>query len=95
VGGAAAAAVIWLIPSDRLTGRSAAAGVAAIGTIGMIGSFLAPFGWGVLKDRTGDYQAGIAILPFMFLLAGAVVLWLRRSERRVAAHTPLALPVDL
>ncbi len=91
----AAAAVIWLIPSDRLSGRSAAGGVAAIGTIGMIGSFLAPFGWGVLKDRTGGYEAGLMVLPALFFVAAAIVLWLRATGRREAAHALQALPVDL
>jgi ACS family tartrate transporter-like MFS transporter len=93
--GAAAATVIWLIPSDRLTGVSAAAGVAAIGTIGMIGSFLAPFGWGLLKDWTGGYGAGLAVLPGMFVLAGAIVLWLRGAARGAPLHTPVSIPVDL
>ena len=91
----AAAAVIWLIPSDRLSGRSAAGGVAAIGAIGMIGSFLAPYGWGLLKDATGGYAAGLLALPALFFVAAAIVLWLRASVRRGAARAHRALPVDL
>lgn len=91
----AAAAVIWLIPSDRLSGRSAAGGVAAIGSIGMLGSFLAPYGWGLLKDRTGDYAAGLAILPFLFFLGAAIVLWLRATALREERVAHLALPVDV
>ena len=90
----AAAAVIWLIPSDRLSGRSAAGGVAAIGTIGMIGSFLAPFGWGVLKDRTGGYEAGLMVLPALFFIAVGIVLWLRATARREVGHALQTLPVD-
>jgi len=91
----AAAAVIWLIPSDRLSGRSAAGGVAAIGSIGMLGSFLAPYGWGLLKDRTGDYAAGLAILPFLFFLGAGIVLWLRATARREDLGAAQVLPVDL
>jgi ACS family tartrate transporter-like MFS transporter len=36
-------ATFWLIPSDVLHGRSAAVGVAAIGSIGMVGSFIGPY----------------------------------------------------
>ena len=91
----AAAAVIWLIPSDRLTGRSAAGGVAAIGTIGMVGSFLAPYGWGVLKDATGGYAAGLMVLPVLFLTAAAIVLGLRAAARRQAVRALQALPGEL
>jgi ACS family tartrate transporter-like MFS transporter len=83
---AASAAVFWLIPSDRLAGRSAAAGVAAINAIGMIGSFLAPYGWGLLHDHTGGYAAGIRVLPLAYTSGAAIVLWLRFAARREGAR---------
>jgi MFS transporter, ACS family, tartrate transporter len=48
IAGNAVQAAFWLIPSDVLHGRTAAVGVAAIGSIGMVGSFLGPYmpgGW--------------------------------------------------
>ncbi len=92
---AAVAAVFWLVPSDRLSGRSAAGGVAAINAIGMIGAFLAPYGGGLRKDGTGGYGVGLAVLPFAFFLAAAIVLWLRAQARREAAHMDQAVPVDI
>jgi ACS family tartrate transporter-like MFS transporter len=92
---AAAAAVFWLIPSDRLSGRSAAGGVAAINAIGMIGSFLAPYAWGLMKDRTGDYAAGLMVLPVMFFLAAGIVLWLRSSAKREVVLSLKAAPESL
>ena len=91
---AASAAVFWLVPSDRLTGRSAAGGVAAINGIGMIGSFLAPTLWGMLHDHAGGYATGIRLLPVMFFTAAAIVLWLRFAARREEAHLLQAVPVD-
>ena len=82
--------MFWLIPSDRLAGRSAAGGVAAINGMGMIGSFLAPYGWGRLHDITGGYGTGIALLPVMFFAAAAIVLWLRSAARRDRAEAQLA-----
>ena len=79
---AGSAAVFWLIPGDALRDRSAAVGVAAINAIGMIGSFSAPFIWGVLKDRTGDFEAGLRCLPILLLLAAGIVLTLRFWRRR-------------
>jgi ACS family tartrate transporter-like MFS transporter len=79
---AGSAAVFWLIPSDALRDRSAAVGIAVINAIGMIGSFSAPFVWGVLKDRTGDFEAGLRCLPILLLLAVGIVLTLQFSRRR-------------
>jgi len=76
------AAVFWLIPSDALRDRSAAVGVAAINGIGMLGSFAAPFIWGMLRDRTGGFEVGLRCLPILLLLAAGVVMALRFSRRR-------------
>ncbi len=75
--------VFWLIPSDVLHGRSAAAGVAAIGSIGMIGSFVGPYAWGVAKDATGSFDLGLLTLSCAFFVAAAIILGLRWHSRRV------------
>ena len=92
---AGGAAVFWLIPSDRLAGRSAAAGVAAINGVGMIGSFAAPYAWGVLHDATGGYAAGLGVLPVLFFVAAGVVLWLRWAARREALPQPAAVAAEV
>ncbi len=81
-------AVFWLIPSDVLRGRSAAAGVAAIGSIGMIGSFLGPYAWGIAKDSTGNYQLGLMGVALAFFIAGIIVLCLWWWNRKVQAQAP-------
>jgi MFS transporter, ACS family, tartrate transporter len=78
-------ATFWLIPSDVLHGRSAAVGVAAIGSIGMVGSFIAPYAWGMAKDFTGGYQAGLLGLVASNLAAATIVLVARRTERSIRA----------
>jgi MFS transporter, ACS family, tartrate transporter len=69
----------WLIPSDVLHGRSAAVGVAAIGSIGMVGSFIGPYAWGIARDFTGSYHAGLLWLVAPNLAAAAIVLVARRT----------------
>jgi ACS family tartrate transporter-like MFS transporter len=91
---ASTATVFWLVPSDRLSGRSAAGGVAAINAIGMIGSFLGPLIWGLMRDHSGSYAAGLRLLPLMYFAAAAIVLWLRYSARREEAHLLRAVPAD-
>jgi len=73
--------VFWLIPSDVLHGRSAAVGVAAIGSIGMIGSFVGPWAWGVARDQTGGYQSGLIALAAAALIAAALVVVMRQLGR--------------
>jgi ACS family tartrate transporter-like MFS transporter len=92
---AAVATVFWLGPTDRLSGRSAAGGVAAINAIGMIGSFLAPYGWGLLRDHTGGYAAGLKVLPLAFFTAAGIVFWLRFRAGREGALPGPALPIEV
>jgi MFS transporter, ACS family, tartrate transporter len=73
----------WLIPSDVLHGRSAAVGVAAIGSIGMVGSFIGPYAWGIARDFTGSYHAGLLWLVAPNLAAAAIVLVARRTQRAI------------
>ena len=82
-------AAFWLIPSDVLHGRSAAVGVAAIGSIGMMGSFVGPYAWGVTKDSTGDYQVGLLSLTLTHLLAAMIVLGVRYAARSNRAGSPV------
>jgi MFS transporter, ACS family, tartrate transporter len=79
---AGTAAVFWLIPSDGLRDRSAAVGIAVINAIGMLGSFSAPYIWGILKDHTGSFDVGLMCLPVLLLLAAGIVLALRFGRRR-------------
>lgn len=75
-------AIFYLIPSDVLEGRAAAVGVAAIGSIGMIGAFLGPAAWGLAKDHTGSFQAGLLFLPLPCLVTIAMVFLVRRAGRK-------------
>jgi ACS family tartrate transporter-like MFS transporter len=77
----AAQGVFWAA-SDRLLPPSyTPVAIAAINTIGMIGSFVAPILWGWAKDVSGSYDLGLKLLPFGFVLAGLIVLALRRAVR--------------
>ena len=77
--------VIWAIPGELLPPRMIAVGAAAINTLGQTGSFVAPFLWGIAKDRTGDFQLGLTLLPIPMLTAVGLVLLLRRRSLRALA----------
>ena len=70
-------AAFWPIPSDLLRGRSAAVGLAAVGSIGMLGGFVGPYSWGIAKDHTGDYRVGLLTLCVIYLVAAGLVLVVR------------------
>ncbi|MDR3512453.1 MAG: MFS transporter [Caulobacteraceae bacterium] len=82
--------VFWAIPSSLLHGRAGAVGIAAINTIGMIGSFVSPMIWGVLRDRTGGYALGLTLLPIPVLAAAGIVLMLGRRARLVEGAAVVA-----
>jgi len=75
------AATVWLAPSDVLAPRSIAVSVAAINSIGQLGSFVSPVLWGMAKDATGSFHLGISLLPIGYILAGLLVLWLGRQAK--------------
>ncbi len=71
------------IPPTFLKGKSMAAGIAAMNTIGMVGGFLGPYWMGLAKDFTGDYQHGLLTLTIPSLMAAGIMLHMRRNAMRV------------
>jgi MFS transporter, ACS family, tartrate transporter len=50
----------WSIATRFLNGRAAAAGIALINTIGILGGFAGPYWVGFAKDLTGNYRRGLS-----------------------------------
>jgi ACS family tartrate transporter-like MFS transporter len=61
------------MPAAFLKGKSMAAGIAAMNTVGIIGGFIGPYWMGYAKDLTGDYQRGLVSLTIPALIAAALV----------------------
>lgn len=60
--------IFWTLPTAYLSGTAAAAGIAAVNSIGNLGGFFGPKVFGMLKDQThGD------VASLMFLAACAVI----------------------
>jgi ACS family tartrate transporter-like MFS transporter len=70
------------VPMQFLAGRAAAAGIAAMNTITMFAGFLGPYWMGVMKDYTGNYEAGLRGLVLPCLLAAGTMYALTRSLAR-------------
>ena len=62
------APLFWSLPTAFLQGTAAAAGIAAINSVGNLAGFVSPYMIGALKDMTGSTTAG------MYALAGVLVL---------------------
>jgi ACS family tartrate transporter-like MFS transporter len=82
----AVSGAFWLAPSEIVHPRAVAVTVAAINGLGQVGSFVFPWLWGLAKDSTGGYHAGMSLLPIAFLAGAAIMLGLRQARRgRIAA----------
>jgi MFS transporter, ACS family, tartrate transporter len=60
-------------------GRSAAAAIAAVNTLCILGGFVGPYFMGWLKDITGNYQRGLVILSIPMLIDAAIMVYLGRQ----------------
>jgi len=86
IGVSAVPAMFWPLPASFLTGASAAAGIAAINSLGNLSGFAGPFAMGYLKDLTGSFTVGLLLLAGFAVLGSAVVMSLRIDARR--EHSP-------
>jgi D-galactonate transporter len=67
------APLFWSLPTAFLGGAAAAAGIAAINSIGNLAGFVSPYVVGWLKDATQSTQAGMFAVSGV-LVAGAVII---------------------
>jgi MFS transporter, ACS family, tartrate transporter len=75
---------LWSLPGSFFQGRSAAAGIATMNMIGMIGGFLGPYFVGFAKDLTGDYQRALLFMSIPMLIGAAIMFYLRAETHRRA-----------
>jgi MFS transporter, ACS family, tartrate transporter len=89
IGLSAIAAPVWSIPTQFLCGKSAAAGIAAINMIAILGGFLGPYWMGLAADWTGGYQRGLLTLVVPALIAMLIMFGIRRDALRRKAGAAL------
>jgi ACS family tartrate transporter-like MFS transporter len=68
----------WCLPSKLLRGSAAAAGIALVNSVGNLGGFAGPYLAGWVQDTTGNTRGAFLGLALPALLAGGIMLWLRR-----------------
>lgn len=79
----------WAMPSEFLTGFSAASGIAVINSFGNLGGFFGPSVVGFITQKTGALYGGLAFAGICMLGAAGLVLLLRKtpSEGVLAPET--------
>ncbi len=80
--------VFWSLPGRFLKGAGAAAGLAAINSVGNLGGFVAQNVVPWIKDQTGSTIAPMFFLAFCLAVAGVLVIIATRtiaSENRATA----------
>ena len=74
----------WALPSEFLTGFSAAAGIALVNSVGNLSQLAGPYMIGAIAMRTGNLYAGLAIAGVPLFISATLVLLLPRKARALA-----------
>jgi nitrate/nitrite transporter NarK len=92
IGVSAVPPMFWPLPASFLTGASAAAGIAAINSLGNLSGFAGPYAMGYLKDLTGNFTVGLLLLAGCSVVGAVVAMSLRIDARReqIAGEVALA-----
>ena len=69
----------WTMPSEFLTGYSAASGIALITSVANLGGFVGPYAIGAISDRTGSLYGGLAVAGLSLFVSATLVLLLPRK----------------
>jgi MFS transporter, ACS family, tartrate transporter len=88
------AAVFWAIPPQILGGRSAAAGIALINSIGNLGGFVGPTVIGFLHGLSGSYTGGLLALTAALIVEALLVIAIRLPPAPPLATLPGNLTRD-
>lgn len=72
----------WSLAMGRVTGVLAAAGLALINTIGLVGGFVGPYLFGIAEDLSGSPSSGMVVVGVCALIGAVLVLPLAKALRR-------------
>ncbi len=70
----------WAMPSEFLTGFSAASGIAVINSVGNLGGFAGPSLVGFITQKTGTLYGGLAFAGISMLVAATLVVFLPKTH---------------
>jgi nitrate/nitrite transporter NarK len=70
----ASAPLFWSLPTAFLNGVAAAAGIAAINSVGNLAGFASPYLIGAIKDYTHSTNIGMYVLAAVLVVGAIIVL---------------------
>jgi len=73
----------WAASTSVLQGRTAAAGIALINSVGNLGGFCAPYMIGLVKAGTGGFQGAFLVLAAASAMGGLVTLAVAPGSRLI------------
>ena len=76
---------LWAMPTMFLSGPAAAAGLAAINSIGNLGGFVGPAMIGWIKSLTGSFAGGLYFVCGLLIVSATVTFLVSRSVVRPSA----------
>ena len=82
--------VFWTLPTAFLSGAGAAAGIAAVNSIGNLGGYFGPQAFGYLKTSTGGDTASLIFLACSAIVGAVLVLALGHNPALERAAVPPA-----
>jgi len=77
----AALPIFWAVPASHLPGKSAAAGIAVISSIGITSGIVSPWVIGQIRTVTGSMDLAVHLLSLLLFASGAALLFGLRGER--------------
>jgi MFS transporter, ACS family, tartrate transporter len=72
----------WAMPTAFLYGTAAAAGIAAINSVGNLGGFFGPYVIGVVRNSTGSFKGGLLVVGGALAVSGCLALTLKVARER-------------
>lgn len=82
-------ALFWSIPPTYLSREAAAAGIAVVSSIGVLGGFVSPTFLGWVKTATGSMDTGLLAMTAVICIGGLTVLFaIPKSAVRVGEAAP-------
>jgi MFS family permease len=75
-----ASPLFWTIPQSGLHPLVLAPAIAIINSLGNLGGFVAPFGFGIIKEQTGSVVPGLFALAAASTLAAGLVYFLKERK---------------
>jgi ACS family tartrate transporter-like MFS transporter len=74
----------WVaIMAELFRGEKAALAIATINMLGIVGGFLGPYWMGWMREVTGGYAVGLALLCVPWLVMAVSIAWVTRSNQKV------------